>query len=80
MKKSFGKDGADNRHFVQDMKQARERGKHDDSIAYKELYVSFRVLNVHEIDQLKQYLRREGHPHFEQFLEQWEANETLVAN
>ena len=33
-----------------------------------------------EIDQLKQYLRREGHPHFEQFLEQWEANEKLVAN
>ena len=33
-----------------------------------------------EIDQLKQYLRREGHPHFEQFLEQWEANEELVTN
>jgi len=31
-----------------------------------------------EIDQLKQYLRREGHPHFEQFLEQWEANEEMV--
>lgn len=28
-----------------------------------------------ELAQLKQYLRREGHPHFLQFLEQWEAGE-----
>lgn len=27
-----------------------------------------------ELDQLKQYLRREAHPHFLQFLEQWENN------
>ncbi|OUS25215.1 3'-5' exonuclease [Gammaproteobacteria bacterium 45_16_T64] len=27
-----------------------------------------------ELDQLKQYLRREAHPHFLQFLEQWDAS------
>ena len=33
-----------------------------------------------EIDQLKQYLYREGHPHFKQFLEQWETNEVMVTS
>ena len=42
----------DNRHFVQKLREARKEAQEDHSLPdYKDLYVSFRVHNIHEISQ-----------------------------